>query len=145
MVFIIRVVLFSILGIFSVCAQCDPLKFEVRCLTHEGEKPVNVKFATAYLPAGKLSIGYVQYEKSNKSILLSYVGAEETILSEGRPVEVTSIWREVFKTRFGGECTVVSQGANIYGFSYRSVAGKVTNFVDNQSAANSDYSGCNWN
>ncbi len=141
----IRAILFVFLGIFSAHAQCEPLRFEVRCLTHEGGKPVNVKFAMAYIPQGKLSIGYVQYEKSSKAILLSYVRAEETILSEDRPVEVTSFWREVFKTKFGGEYTVVSQGVNIYGFSYRSSAGKVTNFVDNQSAANSDYSDCNWN
>lgn len=140
----IRILLFVIVGAFSVYTQCETLRFEVRCLTHEGERPVNVKFATTYIPEGKLSIGYVQYEKSSKSILLSHVGAEEMILSEDRPVEVTSIWREVFKSKFGGEYTVVSQGANVYGFSYKSTAGKVTDFVDNPSAVDSDYSDCNW-
>jgi hypothetical protein len=141
----LKIFLLMTVGAFPVFAKCEPLRFEVRCLTHDGKRPVNVKFAMAYVPDGKLSIGYVQYEKSNRSILLSHVGSEVEFLSKGRPATVTSTWKEVFKERFGGEYTVVSQGVNIYRFSYRSAAGKVTSFENNQSAANSDYSDCNWN
>lgn len=140
----IRAFLFVIVGAFSVCAQSEPLRFWVRCFTHEGERVVNLKFATTYIPEGRLNIGYIQYEKSNASIQLSYVGAEEVVFSEDRPVEVTSTWREVFKSKFGGEYTVVSQGANIYGFSYKGVSGRVMSFKYNDSATLPEYTGCSW-
>ncbi|WP_447748203.1 hypothetical protein [Pseudomonas nicosulfuronedens] len=121
------------------------MKFQVRCFTHEAEKPVNVSFATTYIPEGRLNIGYVQYEKSGEAILLKFVRAEEKILADDRPAEVTAIWKEVFKTGFGGEYKVVSQGANIYGFSYKGNSSRVIDFEYNSSAIVPGYTGCNWN
>lgn len=139
-----RVLTLIVASIFSLVARGEVLSFEVRCFTHRGEKPVNVSFASAYLPEARLSVGYVQYENSNDSILLSFVGSEETVLDDERPVEVTTTWREVFKTRIGGEYKTISQGANIYGFSYKSRTGQVTNSEYNYSAIMPNYTGCSW-
>lgn len=139
-----RVLTLIVASIFSLIARGEVLGFDMRCFTHRGVEPVNLRFASAYLPEARLSVGYVQYEKFNDSILLSFVGSEETVLDDDRPVEVTTTWREVFKTKFGGEYKVISQGANIYGFSYKSRNGRVTNFEYNSSAIMPNYRGCSW-
>ncbi|WP_139093115.1 MULTISPECIES: hypothetical protein [unclassified Pseudomonas] len=103
-----------------------------------------MKFATAYLAVDKLNIGYVQYQRSSVAIPLFFVGEVERSLSEDRPAEVTSTWQEVFGQKKGGRYTVISQGANIYGFAYRSASGKVFNFKYNADAVTSDYGDCKW-
>ncbi|MBD9677939.1 hypothetical protein IB274_14595 [Pseudomonas sp. PDM18] len=140
----IRALLVLSFVVFPVITHGEELKFDTRCFTHYAKKPVNIKLSTSYVEDGRLNVGYVQYDGSSEAILLVFVGAEERVLDKDRPSEVTTIWKEVFKTKFGGEYKVLSQGANIYGFSYKANSGRVVDFKYNDSANLPDYTGCSW-
>jgi cellobiose phosphorylase len=135
----------STLIILTACASAsaEPLVFSARCFSNE-EKKINVMFSTAYIADGKLNIGYVLYENSNESIPIFLSSETENFLDEERPVEVTAKWKEIVNSKINGEYIAISQGANIYSFTYRNKSGKITKFKYNPVATTPDYSSCNW-
>ncbi|WP_152224119.1 hypothetical protein [Pseudomonas sp. SCB32] len=134
------------IGCFILPALGMAESFEVRCFTsmENSGAPINLKFSTMFVPSDKYRIGYVVYEKSKEPIPLYFSGESERVFEEGRPFEVTTKWREILKGEQGGEYTVISQGAIIYEFSYRSKSGKIFNFNYNSKATHTSQGGCNW-
>lgn len=139
----VRVVLIFLLFINSSFAKAESLSFDIRCFSSEGGR-INIQLATAYIAEGKLSIGYVRYEKADTSIPIFFSGETERVLDKDRPFEVEATWKEVVNSKIKGEYAVASQGANVYGLRYTSGSGKITNFRYNEIATKSDYSGCKW-
>ncbi|WP_146035982.1 hypothetical protein [Pseudomonas sp. LFM046] len=136
---------YVVLLIFSVHVNAE--RFEVRCFTslkNDGT-PINIKFSTMFVASDGYRIGYVVYEKPNKPILLYYSGRTERVFEEDRPFEVTTKWKEIIEGKPAGEYTIISQGAIVYGFSYKTKAGEVFDFSYNSKATHAGQGGCNWN
>jgi hypothetical protein len=61
----------------------------------------------------------------------------------GRPWAFTSVWVEVVNGKISGEYEITTQGANIYGFVYKSLrSGKSVSFYQDSEAHGQ--SGCEW-
>lgn len=120
--------------------------FDVKCFTHlqKNGVPINIKFSTMFVALDKYRLGYVVYEKSKEPIPLYFVSNFESVFEEGRPYEVVAKWREIINEELAGEYTVVSQGAVVYDFSYKSKAGEVFRFIYNSMATYSGQGDCNW-
>ncbi|WP_271411945.1 hypothetical protein [Pseudomonas sp. Q1-7] len=141
---VLRFLLCAIFLMFSVWGRAE--EFEVKCFTYlkSDGAPINLKFSTMFVASDRYRIGYVVYEKPNKPILLYYSGRVERVFEEDRPFEVTTKWREIVEGQPGGEYTIVSQGAIIYSFSYKSISGDVFDFTYNSKATDIGRGECNW-
>jgi hypothetical protein len=112
---------------------------EIRCLASVGlKKPIRLQFA---FPTGKAGQAWVRYENGHARIPLKETGSESVETAPGRPYEFTTTWKELVPG--GGTYTVVTQGARIYGFSYRRAKDrKVFEFDEN--LGTSAQEGCGW-
>ncbi|MHB9799245.1 hypothetical protein ACYCAX_15680, partial [Pseudomonas sp. MT3] len=87
---------------------------------------------------------YVKYEKSSEAIRLVPIRGESEEMAEGRPWQFTTTLMELIDGKPNGEYTVVSQGALIYGFTYKGKNGKVVEFHLNEEAYDPDQPDCVW-
>jgi uncharacterized protein YecT (DUF1311 family) len=86
---------------------------------------------------------YVKYKNSSKPIHLILKSDEGEEMVEGRPWMFTSTWLEVVDGKVTGEYKTVTQGANIYGFTYKDYRnGRIVDFSEDIAAHENDE--CKW-
>ncbi|MBB4866940.1 hypothetical protein HNP46_005848 [Pseudomonas nitritireducens] len=105
---------------------------------------INLKYSRIYIEKDKASFTYINYEKSKEAIKLIPIRTESVVLAEDRPWEFTTTLLEFIKGKPNGQYTVVSQGAIIYSFTYKSKSGKIVEFDNNYEALTSDSTDCRW-
>ncbi len=137
------VILLCLLFPCLVLASNEPISQEVRCLTTNQGKKINVKFVVIYGENG-WSGGYLQYEKSKKPITIIPVKEQADVVAEGRPAQITTTWLEMINGKATGEYLTVSQGARIYKFDYKNFNNKKTFHFSENTVAFSD-NNCIWN
>jgi hypothetical protein len=116
---------------------------DFRCLSGGANESIHLEFRTYGDVFAKWTGAYVKYKNSTTPISLVFLRDEATMKPEGRPWEFTSTWVEVFEGKITGEYEIVSQGANIYGFTYKNYRNKkVVKFYQNDVAYDRD--GCKW-
>lgn len=121
-----------------------PVNVDFRCLTTGGEKPIRLEWRLFSEPASQWTSAYVKYKDAKQVIPLVLRTNETTQKPAGRPWEFTSVWTEVVNGKISGEYEITSQGANIYGFTYKNLrTGKVVQFFQDNDA--SEESECKWN
>lgn len=141
-----RLPLFILIFAMSKIAYAAQQGVEVdfRCLTGGHNDQIHLEWRTFSDTSSKWIGAYVRYQKSKVPITLVFKSSEATMQPEGRPWEFTSHWLEVVDGRISGEYVVVSQGANIYGFSYLNFRNqKKTEFEQDISALQDNR--CEWN
>ena len=125
----------------GLCAGAHAETVDFRCLASSGAgKPIQLQFD---FPANDKAAGFVTYRHGNGRIPVHVVARKEARNEEaGRPSEFTTTWKEAGAG--GGVYTVVSQGARIYGFTYRRAQdGKTFAFDEDLDATGDD--ACAWN
>jgi uncharacterized protein YecT (DUF1311 family) len=86
---------------------------------------------------------YVKYKNSPKPIHLILKSDEGEEMMEGRPWAYTSIWLEVVDGKITGEYETFTQGARVYGFTYKNYRnGQKVDFSDDIGEHRDD--GCKW-
>lgn len=127
---------------FSAAAG-ERVDIEFRCFTGGPNDKTHVEWRTFSDRPTKWVAGYVRYQRSETPISLVFQSSEATQKPSGRPWEFTSRWLEVVDGRISGEYVVVTQGANVYGFSYKNLRnGKTTEFWQDIAAMKEDR--CEW-
>jgi hypothetical protein len=139
-----KIVLGALLFCMSSTAYSNEVAVAAGCFSAFAKHKINLKFVTITIPLDKAKIGYVKYQRSEAPILLSLIKEESIILSEDRPYEYTSTWREVVDGEFNGEYIITSQGSRYGSFIYKGKNGKTLEFTENIDSSTSDRSGCNW-
>lgn len=129
--------------LISTNLYADTMKSSTRCFTSTNGK-TNVKFVEIYNANDKINIAYVKYEKSDKSIPLYLITRETESTDNDRPVATTKKWLEIIDGKPNGEYTIMSQGAQIYTFTYTRKNGTPVNFNYNTEATSDDYLNCSW-
>lgn len=116
---------------------------DFRCLTSDGVKPIHLEFRMFSDPSSNWSGGYVKY-KGAKKVIPVVPGKTETLdKPEGRPWVFRTTWHEVVEGKFTGDYFVTTQGANIYGFTYRNAqTGKAFEF--SQDIESTGELACDW-
>ena len=122
-----------------LCATALADSAEIRCFRSYGlKKPLRLQFS--FPPEGARN-GHVRYENGSANIPVKLIKTESEETLHGRPMEFTTTWKEL--TPDGGTYTVVSQGANVYGFRFiRAKDRKTFTFEEDQEA--SEENGCRW-
>lgn len=87
-------------------------------------------------------MGYVRYENGSAHIPVKLIKTESEETAPGRPMTFTTTWKEL--TPGGGTYTVVSQGANVYGFTFVRAKDRKT-FEFEQDLEAHEENGCRWN
>lgn len=124
-------------GLLCTTAQADT--GDIRCFQSPGVgKPLRLAFG--FPPEGSKT-AYVRYENGSANIPLKLIKSDAVETAPGRPMEITTTWKEMMPG--GGTYTVVSQGANVYGFTYiRAKDGKAYQFEQDLEAW--EEGGCRW-
>lgn len=114
---------------------------DFRCLkSGDAKKPIQLQFD---FPATKQAMGWITYRKGSGRIAVRRIRAEQTDSPPDRPAEFTTTWKEVGAAGAGGTYTMVSQGARIYGFSYRGAhGGKPVEFEEDLGSTGD--AACSW-
>ena len=116
---------------------------DFRCLTGGEGNKTHLEWRTFSDIPTKWVVAYVRYQKSRTPITAVFQSSEATQKPKGRPWEFTSHWLEVVDGQVSGEYVVVSQGANIYRFSYTNLRShKKTEFWQDLAAMKDDQ--CEW-
>ncbi|MCL2161925.1 MAG: DUF1311 domain-containing protein [Betaproteobacteria bacterium] len=118
---------------FSPSDMVDEREFEgFRCLSGGPKNSIRLEWGwyKDAIPA-HWSTSYVKYKNSSKPIHLILKSNEGVETMEGRPWEYTSIWLEVVDGKITGEYKTITQGALIYGFTYKDYRnGRIVDFSD---------------
>jgi len=137
--------LFFILAVTfaSISFADNTIAVDFRCLTTNGNNPIQLEWRVFSEAESKWASSYVKYKNSTQVIPLVLRSEEATEQPEGRPWEITSVWLEIFEGKISGEYEIITQGANIYGFLYTNLRnGKKTSFIQDNAAF--DEAGCKW-
>ncbi len=138
-------------GLIAVAALCaagiasarEPVTDDFRCLTSGGAKPIHLEFRMFSDPNSNWSGGYVKYKGAKRAIPVVPGKTETLDKPAGRPWEFQTTWHEIVEGKVTGQYVVMTQGANIYAFTYRNVqTGKSFDF--SQDAGAMGDSECEW-
>ena len=139
---IFAVLVFTVL---AASAQADEQRVAVdfRCLSGGASNSIHLEYRTFTDKPTQWITAYVKYKNSSEPIPLILKSKEGEEFSEGRPWQYTVTWLEVVGGKFTGEYEVMSQGANIYNFTYKNYRNDRTIHFYQDSAA---YDGerCKW-
>jgi len=130
---------------FSPSAVVDERVFvDFNCLSGTPENSIRLEWGwyKDAIPAHWIT-SYVKYKNSSKPIHLILKSSEGEEMVKGRPWMFTSIWLEIVDGKVTGEYNTVTQGARIYGFTYKNYRnGRIVHFSEDYAAL--EDKGCKW-
>jgi len=87
--------------------------------------------------------GQVRYKQSQEYIPITHLKTESLEDYPDRPSEFEHTWLEIVEGEINGKYIILSQGANVYGFSYTNKqSGKTVDL--SQSKGTDENGNCNW-
>ena len=130
--------------LFSASATADErVAVDFRCLSGGSKNSIHLEWRVFTDIPARWETAYVKYRNSPKPIPLVLKSKEEAEIAEGRPWHLTTIWLEVVDGKITGEYEVSSQGARIYGFTYKNYRNsQIVHFSEDHAAHEDD--GCKW-
>lgn len=107
----------ALIAITATPAYAGEMSVDIRCFSDSKNK-IQLEFRTYTDEDIGWVGGQVRYRQSKEFIPLVFSGSKTLTEIKDRPWEFEHIWLEVVGGTINGEYRLISQGANVYGFSY---------------------------
>jgi hypothetical protein len=131
---------------FLAAPSHSAVSVEVLCFgSHPSVAGERFELRTYYDPITRWRGGFIRYSTSNELIYAIPTSKTETIISEDRPYDTTTIWAEFRNGKITGEYKIGSQGAVIYSITYTNyTTKKERNLYWDSNISTSLEKGCEW-